>query len=170
RAQVVPGHVLHRDVGLVADAADLEDRDDVAVHERQRERRLLPEARDELRIGRELREDPLEHDRLPAAVRGTREPDFRHPADGEAAEQHVSAERQAGLEARRHGLAIFYRLTPRRKAVAPAPVWVPRVKNCAVPAVAVKSRSTPGSTSYAKNAPEAFVAGWVSETWFVAST
>ena len=50
-AQVVTRQVLHRDVGVLADGADLEDGDDVPVHERERERGFFAETRDEFRIG-----------------------------------------------------------------------------------------------------------------------
>ena len=57
-AQVAALDVLEREEVLVADAADLEDLRDVDVLELDRDLRLVDEARDELRVGGEVRQGP----------------------------------------------------------------------------------------------------------------
>jgi hypothetical protein len=85
---------LEGDEVLPAHVAEVEDLDDLRVRELRRQLRLVDEHRDERRVGREVREDPLDDEDLLEPVRGAnlRAEDLGHASDGEALEERVAAE------------------------------------------------------------------------------
>jgi len=89
------GDVFHREEVLVLSRlAEVEHLDDVRVRELGDELRFRDEHLDELRVLREMRQHALDGERLLEAggAAGLGLPDFRHAADGDAAEQRVPAE------------------------------------------------------------------------------
>ena len=70
---------------------DLDDAHDVRVIEQRGEARLVEEHANELRVRREVREDPLDDDQRPEPrnVARQREVDLRHPAGGEATDDLI---------------------------------------------------------------------------------
>ena len=93
-ADVAAVDVLHRDEVLGADAAELEDLDDVDVVEQRGELRLADERLDEARVLGEVRQQALERDHALEAFDAAleRAMDRRHTADAEALVDEVRAE------------------------------------------------------------------------------
>ena len=93
--QVLAPDVLHRDEVRAVDPAELEDLTDVRVRELTGDLRLVDEHLDEVAVLAHRREDPLDGDdlleALDAVALGLE--DLGHPADADALEQQVLAER-----------------------------------------------------------------------------
>ena len=89
----------HQEV-LVARLPEIEHLHQVAVVQRRGDVRLVDEHAHELRIGRQRRQDPLEHDRLlePLLALLQGQEDLRHPAVGDLADHVVSSPRAIGPE------------------------------------------------------------------------
>jgi hypothetical protein len=101
RLQVGAVDVAHHQVQLRVDLARVVDRDDVRVLERRRRLRLRQEARPEVLVPRELRDDQLEgHGPLQAAVVGA--VDDAHPAAADKLLEPVAENLAADLQMRRH--------------------------------------------------------------------
>jgi hypothetical protein len=96
--------VLHRDVVLALPLAELEHLADVGVRDPRRDARLVEEHRDEQRIAREVREDPLDaHELLEAAVAvEARQKDLGHAAGRELRDKRVLPEASRLGGGRRH--------------------------------------------------------------------
>jgi hypothetical protein len=86
--------VLHREVVVAVEIAELEDLADVRVREARRELRLGEEHRDEARVLGEVRQDPLDHHQLLEAGGAGQQGDehLAHAPLGELGEQGVLAE------------------------------------------------------------------------------
>ena len=98
-AQIAALDVLEREEVLVADATDLEDLRDVDVLELDRDLRLVDEARDELRVGGEVRQHLLDHrELLEPGEAVLREEDLAHAAARQTLDEQVAPEHlgQAG--------------------------------------------------------------------------
>ena len=92
RADVLAVDELHHEEVLVVVAeADVEDLHDVAVLEQRQHLRLGDQQLDEPRVLRQVRQDPLDRDRLLEAAggHGLAAEDLRHAADANAVEQLV---------------------------------------------------------------------------------
>jgi hypothetical protein len=95
RAEILPLHVLHRDVVVVALLVEVVDLHDVRMRERGGDPRLVQEHVDELLLGVQVREDALDHDDAlePAVVELHGAKDLGHPPDRHAIEEEVATER-----------------------------------------------------------------------------
>ena len=94
RGEVEAVDVLHRDEQRLADAAEVEHLDDVGVGQPDGDLGLGDEPGGELRIARQLGEDPLDRERLLEAVGAVRlgQEDLRHAADRDAVEDVIALE------------------------------------------------------------------------------
>ncbi len=94
RRQRLALHQLHDEEVVLAVVADLDDANDVRVIEQRREARLVEEHANELRVRREVRQDPLDDDEGAKAgnVAGQRQIDLRHAARREASNDLVAPE------------------------------------------------------------------------------
>ena len=108
RGQVEAVDVLHRDEQRLADAAEVEDLDDVGVAQLDRDLGLGDEARLELGVARQLGQDPLDREGLLEPVRavGLGEEHLGHAADRDAV-QHLIAF-GAGELSGGHGQTLGY--------------------------------------------------------------
>ena len=91
--QVAPVDVLHRDVVVLVDLAEVEDLPDVAVRQLHRDARLVDEHLDEVGILAVPRMQPLDREDLlePAQTGCLGLEDLGHATDGDAFEEDVSA-------------------------------------------------------------------------------
>ena len=124
--QVAAFDELEREEVLVADATDLEDLRDVDVLELDRDLSLVDEARDELCIGREVREHLLDHtELLEAGEAMLREENLSHTAPRETLDQEVPTEHlwQPLDPPHRAGLRIFDRYLQHRHPNASEPPY-----------------------------------------------
>ena len=104
RAEVLAVDELHhQEVLAVVAEADVEDLDDVAVLEQRQHLGLGDQQLDEPPILRQVRQDPLDRDRLLEAAggHGLAAEDLRHAADADPVEQLVPSH----VRAMYHGLA-----------------------------------------------------------------
>src|SRR5207302_4976371 len=87
-----PVQVLHRDEPRAGELTERENVADVAMDELAREVRLVAEHRHEVIVFREVRKDPLEHEKLfRSGLRlRSREIDLRHAAGRELREQLIA--------------------------------------------------------------------------------
>ncbi|MFO0631344.1 MAG: hypothetical protein U0168_00680 [Nannocystaceae bacterium] len=111
--QVLAVDVLHREEELGALAPDVEHLHDVGVIEDRGQARLGQEHPHELGIGREVRQDPLEHEQLLEALEPgrTREVDLGHATRAQPTQQLVAPEPIArGARARRRTAALCCRV------------------------------------------------------------
>ena len=94
RGQRLALHQLHHEEVLVAVVADLDDADDVGMIEQRGDARLVEEHADELRVGREVRQDALDDDQCAKSrhVAGQRQIDLRHAPCRQAADDLVPPE------------------------------------------------------------------------------
>ena len=122
-------HILHDDEVGFAGAADIEDRDDVGVAEREREAGLVKEHVDELGVRGELREHPLDGHLFGVAVEAhsVAAKDLRHAANIDAVDDLVAGPAHAARRRRRAGAltasAWFAVLCSRRRPAARRRRW-----------------------------------------------
>ena len=93
--RVEPVDELERDEVLAVHLAEVEDLHDLRVGQLRGQLGLVDEHRDEARVGRQVRQDPLDDQDLLEAVRrgDLRAEDLSHAAHRQPFEQRVAAER-----------------------------------------------------------------------------